>query len=228
MPKFRYNSSKISSLERYITRDRLTNHLAQANGDRYRAIKLYERNVGVSASFYGPLQAVEVALRNAIDETLRNHFGQADWWNHPSGPLRHPQTAMLQKALQNLTVKGKPHTPGRIVAELSFGFWVGLVGKQYNSHLWIPALHKAFPNAKLGRKKAHQTLEELRIFRNRIAHHEPILYRPLGQDFSNIETVLGWICADTASWMRSTSCLRDLYLGTVFERFRAKIQLLLL
>jgi len=39
-------------------------------------------------------------------------------------------------------------TPGRVVAELSFGFWIGLVGKQYDHTLWVPHLHRAFPHAK--------------------------------------------------------------------------------
>jgi hypothetical protein len=40
-----------------------------------------------------------------------------------------------------------------MVAELTFGFWVGLTGPKYSVDLWEKHLYKAFPNAKLGRKQ---------------------------------------------------------------------------
>lgn len=67
--------------------------------------------------------------------------------------------------------------------------------------LWRPVLHKAFPHAKLPRKDVHNPLDQLRLLRNRIAHHEPIFQRPLADDYQSILLILSWICPDTAAWI---------------------------
>ncbi|MGH9023736.1 MAG: hypothetical protein ACRDV9_11680 [Acidimicrobiia bacterium] len=36
--------------------------------------------------------------------------------------------------------------PGKVVAELSFGFWRYLVTPHYEQSFWVPALDHAFPN----------------------------------------------------------------------------------
>ena len=53
---------------------------------------------------------------------------------------------------------------------------------EWNAHektIWVPYLHTAYP-FKTDRRKIHQTLYELREFRNRVAHHEPLL---VGSEF---------------------------------------------
>jgi hypothetical protein len=51
------------------------------------------------------------------------------------------------------------------------------------------------------RKDAHRALEDLRSLRNRIAHHEPILQRPLPQEHGSILTTIAWLCRATATWV---------------------------
>jgi hypothetical protein len=95
--------------------------------------------------------------------------------------------------------------PPRVVAVLSFGFWVSLLGPGpsglYEMRLWRPILHHAFPHAKLPRKDVHHPLDQLRLLRNRIAHHEPIFTRPLADDDQSVFQILSWICPDTATWV---------------------------
>lgn len=67
-----------------ISLDRFSRYLQAAGGDRQLAIALYRWNIACSASFYGPLQSLEVTLRNGLHEALTRRFGQADWWDHPS------------------------------------------------------------------------------------------------------------------------------------------------
>jgi hypothetical protein len=67
--------------------------------------------------------------------------------------------------------------------------------------LWRPILHHAFPQAKLPRKDVHHPLDQLRLLRNRIAHHEPILTRPLAEDYQSVLQILSWICPETATWV---------------------------
>jgi hypothetical protein len=66
--------------------------------------------------------------------------------------------------------------------------------------LWVPALHKAFSGARVDarlpaftRKEIYRPIEALLLFRNRIAHHEPIYRRHLTQDLKSIERVATWL-----------------------------------
>jgi len=69
--------------------------------------------------------------------------------------------------------------PGKVVAEVMFGFWTYLTSNAHEKTIWVPYLHTAYPS-KTDRRKIHHTLYELRVFRNRVAHHEPLL---VGSEF---------------------------------------------
>ena len=106
--------------------------------------------------------------------------------------------------------------PHRIVATLSFGFWVSLLGPggrtedgrkaNYEMTLWRPALRGAFVHrVKLTRRQAHHPLNALRVLRNRVAHHEPIFARDLIADHERILDVAGWISPATRTWIEHHS-----------------------
>jgi hypothetical protein len=116
-----------------------------------------------------------------------------------------PQTLLIvERAQRILRDQRKPVSPGRVVAELSFGFWVKLLGpgwrNRYEHSLWVPALHKAFSGARVDpglpaftRKEIYHPIEALLMFRNRLAHHAPIYRRHLAQDLKSIERVATWL-----------------------------------
>lgn len=178
-----------------------------AHGDIRQAIRLYEYNIAFSEALYVPLHGVEICLRNAIHQALSTAFARTDWYDDPRLLLENPQRQALDKAKLSLRTKGKIQSPGRIIAELPFGFWVGLIGKSYaRSQLWGQHLRKAFPhNRNLQRKQCHSLLQPLRELRNRIAHHEPILKRNLAQDHADLLVIAGWICPVTQRWIRERS-----------------------
>lgn len=75
----------------------------------------------------------------------------------------------------------RPHE-GRVVAELTFGFWRYLLIARYEHSLWNPAIRAKF--SALGhlsgtdsRRQVYDRVENLNYLRNRVAHHEPI-YEP--------------------------------------------------
>ena len=107
------------------------------------------------------------------------------------------------------------------MANLSFGFWVSLVGPggkrgnnceaNYEKTLWRPALRQAFRYPKpLLRKEVHIRLDRLRNLRNRIAHHEPILARDLEKDHQDILELADLICPETAEWIKQRSRVLEL------------------
>ena len=115
------------------------------------------------------------------------------------------------RARIELTRDGHGHDPHRVVAALSFGFWVSLLGRggrgtDYERTLWRPALRDAFPHcSRLTRRQAHGPLNSLRSLRNRIAHHEPIFSRNLDEDHERILEISGWISPATRAWIEHHS-----------------------
>ena len=161
-----------------------------------KAMHLYHWNMAVAEAFYSPLQTLEVIVRNALGDKLKSAFGHQWYLANNVQYLRYPQPEMLVAAISELSRRNAAIDHGRIVAELNFGFWAGLLGKRYETNLWRPLFRHAFPNA---------PKPFLRIFRNRIAHHEPIFNRALTDDHCRILQLIGWISPEAALWTAQTS-----------------------
>ncbi len=54
--------------------------LTATGGDRTNAVNLCTWNTAISAAFFGPLQALEIALRNAMNRELAAVHGKA-WYD---------------------------------------------------------------------------------------------------------------------------------------------------
>ena len=86
----------------------------------------------------------------------------------------------MEEAKAVLRKYRKPLTPGRIVAELTFGFWTGFFNKQH-ARTGIGSLlaKHAFPYAPAP-EQFQSTLDRrwlnIRDLRNRVFHHERILH----------------------------------------------------
>jgi hypothetical protein len=201
---FTYTPNIINALEAALSSERLTAYLQAMGGHQERALRLYLWNTEVSAAFYGPLQGLEIALRNALHRELSRVYG-ASWYDVPSLPLSPRAQSLISDAKAAIAQGRKSVIPPRVVAELSLGFWIALLGPgprgAYEMRLWRPMLYKAFPHAKLSRKAVHQPLDQLRLLRNRIAHHEPIFQRPLLDEHQRILEVVSWISPEMASWI---------------------------
>lgn len=99
--------------------------------------------------------------------------------------------------------------PGKVIAELTFGFWLQLTDSKLEHKLWVPCLHKAFAPRKAPKRATfNQQLEKLRQLRNRVAHHEPIFHLDLLDAHKRIFEVGNLLCPTTANVMRKTSTVR--------------------
>ena len=194
---FRYDGAAMHPLRAAISDERFTTYLKLARNDRRSALQLYAYNAALGSAFYGPLQALEVTLRNAVHDAIAEERG-AFWFEDPQ--LDEPQRDAVTVAKQELDWEKGPQTPGRIVAALSLGFWVALFAKRYEELLWRPTLHNCFDPTP-ARRRLHNQLNRLRRFRNRVAHHEPILQRRLRDDHDAILWVLGMLSPQMEAWV---------------------------
>ena len=198
---YSYNDATRAAILQTISADRMGTYLALTDGSELRALRLYVRNAALASVFLGPIQALEVTLRNTMHRLLSNQYGD-DWYETVN--LAHSQHKAIESAKQALRREGKTETPARIIAASSFGLWVGLLAKGNDRLLWRPLLHRAFSPTP-ARADVYDQLDRLRTLRNRIAHHEPIIRRNLRNDYDRILRLLEMLSPEVADWVRHHS-----------------------
>ena len=205
---FQFTPERLAALEYSLSRERLTWYLGECADDLECALRMYELNTRISAALYGPLQGLEVLVRNDMNMQMQAAFG-ADWLDHSTAQLQPTQIDDIKKTIAKID-QDEPSN-GAIVAELPFGFWVGLLGPKNENEIWRKALYKGFAHRPRGteRKIVHNALDSIRRLRNRIAHHEKILHRDLRANHATILEVAGWCCPVTRDWIASLSNFTD-------------------
>lgn len=171
--KFQDNAH-IEDLLQCLSGRRLQPYLRAAKGDLHTALGLYRHNLLWSARLWIFMHLLEVSLRNRVDEMLCNLHGE-DWLMPERVLLRPREIEKVLEAEAKLESLNKTITRDGIIAELNFGFWVFLFSRKYDDGVrafWRKALHRLFPGQP--RRKVHDTLQKIRLLRNRLAHHERI------------------------------------------------------
>jgi hypothetical protein len=202
-----------TSLSAVFSADRLSTYRLPADTDGV-VLARYLWNTLLGEALYPLLQALEVALRNSMHTAITRAYGRDDWYDRTPTILRPIEQQKVTEVKRSLLAqaprKGVPGvamlTPGRIVAELTFGFWTGLFSAAYESHvptnplLWPRLVTPIFPYAPRSlrtRRKLAGRLNDLRHLRNRVFHHEPLWNnRQLLQRHQELLDVLHWINPD--------------------------------
>jgi hypothetical protein len=189
----------INDLLPSISPSRLQRYQSAA-GDPLETIVNYLWNMALAESLYCSLSAVEVALRNALHDTLTRHFGTPTWYDR-QGLLERRQVDEVSAAKQRIRGYGKAVTPDRVVSELTFGFWVTILSRPYDARLWqgqnAAPLKHAFPRVprrQRQRRIIHQHYNAIRESRNRVFHHEPLFDdRLLRQRHGQVYRGIRWL-----------------------------------
>jgi hypothetical protein len=202
-----HSARLLASIPRTISNERLVRYLAATGHDLSQALTLYEHNVHLSEALYGLLHGIEIAVRNSIHAALCMSYRQSNWYDLA------PLAPYWQRELQRAKTNAGPAAPaGKIIAELTFGFWVELLKQHNHRSLWVGMkLHRAFPNARgMTRGHIHDRLKIAQRLRNRISHHERILTSAntlyAGFDcltLAELIQIAEWVCPETAHWIRT-------------------------
>jgi hypothetical protein len=184
-------------LRRAISHERLNSYRQRgSNSDYAELFAHYAWNMALSESLYTPLQCLEVSLRNSIHDAATAYFKTDTWLDLP-GILYPPEFNKVRDAKDTLLKNKKPLDAGRIIPELTFGFWTSLFDVRYEKILWPWLLKPVVPNMPRHiriRKNLSKRLNRVRTLRNRIFHHEPIWHWRDLQD-QHIETLeaISWV-----------------------------------
>lgn len=141
---------------------------------------LYLWNIGLAQALLHDIALFEVALRNAYDRCLVE-FWDGDWMRDEESPLRRPlmrtnrrgqtrdQNWINRKAIDRLSAEGRSHD--WVVSNLTLGFWIHMTDRSHERVLWIPCLHRVWPQGS-SRVEIARMVSTLNRARNRAVHHE--------------------------------------------------------
>lgn len=188
-------------VEAWLSVPRFGVYLSAVGGNRRLALALYEWNTVTSAAFQRDLAHLEIALRNAYDQAIvaNTPAGSPHWtadpyrlfpvrWRTAKDGTRFDVNRRPREQIERAVYEaGADAPPGKVVAELTFGFWRYLSTAAHHDPLWIPYLHAAFA-AGTARPDVDKPVGRLHRFRNRIAHHEPLLERDRASGLLRLRT----------------------------------------
>ncbi len=218
MPQFPENSSPFDAvfkaLERSVSRARFKPYRKATSG-KIEAVALYLWNVALCEALYPGFHFLEIALRTATYDAMREATGNRFWYDDPYLlEVKHQEQVI--EAKRRLRANGKnDNEPPRVVAELSFGFWVNLFSAPYTSKVFVLTVDKIFPACpKRSRMQGtiypilHTTLD----FRNRVFHHEPIHHwSDLPDKHQLVQDVLHWVSPVLSSFAKTVDRFHDVY-----------------
>ncbi|UVF22793.1 Abi family protein (plasmid) [Microvirga terrae] len=197
-----YQPAQLQAIRASISEPRFATYLEKAGNHEEYALALYLYNARVAKAFLYPLSVVEVTLRNAVDEILVRKFGTS--WHREDAFRNQTLTpeglATLDKAIQRA---GQNSGRDQVVATLTFDFWSNLFRSEYGN-LWRTTVNIAFPNLVHGesRQDIQNLVKPINAFRNRVAHHEPVLDMNVTDIYAKTVRLVTLRCTQTAEWMK--------------------------
>ncbi|MDE2466008.1 MAG: Abi family protein [Alphaproteobacteria bacterium] len=194
---FLESKQRVKDFRIALSEARFKRYLDHAGGNEMAAIMLYHWNCSLAQSLYFSLHMWEISLRNRLNAFLCWKYN-ADWPYDNTRAVRNLAAKnkgrladAIERQERQRNVKQAP--TGAIVADLSVGFWVSLLGKSYdNPYSWRYNIARIFPNDKsIDRASASKACDLLLDVRNRVAHHEPIFHLKLEQVRKDLDLLLG-------------------------------------
>ena len=203
-------SMKNELRNKYFSRPRQNRYLIATLNDKKRAKRLYNANIRLAQSIHPILTQFEVVLRNSLNIQLSSYFIDNDWIiNQKNGFMKNPSLAHSRYFIKNSIIKterklnrrGIPVTSGKIISDQTFGFWIAL----FLSHHYAliggqPIQIFAHKPTSEDRASIYSKLDDVRKFRNRVNHCEPLCFNDNKIDCSEILEIRSKLY-DLISWI---------------------------
>ncbi len=167
----------------YFSHHRWERYLFAAKGDNAIAHQLYRANSQLSSQFRILLtDHLEVFIRNALNENLAEYFEDSEWLlNKYQLKDKYRINSIKNKYL----ARGITPTNNQVLTKLTFGFWTGLfLSRSYAALKGRPIQIFTNRSPKFKRKHFSNSLNRVRLFRNRVNHGEPIIFNKGGVSVS--------------------------------------------
>lgn len=196
---------KASSIESAISSIRLSTYKnASPHGS---GLEVYLWNANIAGVFLFPLHICEITMRNAAANALAHVYG-------PNWPWEKGFIYSLRKSKGGysprsdlINVAKKAQSAAQVIPELKFVFWQNLFTQSFENDIWNKNLPAVIHNVPSGypipvmREHIYGLLRDVRLLRNRIAHHEPLINRNLMEDYGKILSLIGYVSQETAEWV---------------------------
>ncbi len=207
------NTLNYDKLELFVSKARLGRYLRACGNSKPRALELYKANLLLAEAYYPILNYFEIFFRNALNRELIRFFNDPKWIiTEKNGFMSHRALSRTGFFIQNSVIKaenslnsrGRMVTPSALIAEQTFGFWSSFFEAKPFGLLKASILN-VFPlrPSSVNRASIRDMLNEIRDFRNRIYHNEPICFDNHHIDFSDTERIrlkiyllLSWVDSD--------------------------------
>ncbi len=169
-------------------------------------IDIHQEILSLNGTLMSIVATIEIALRNTVYQNLDQHFAVENWLFHPPAPFewRDSEKLRITKALEYAReaklskIKHKYRetvnhdkisvSDGDMIAQLTFGFWKKMYSYKYEDPLWNTTLKRTFP-IKNKRPNIAKNLEIIYQTRNRLAHHEPVLFKKFYKTIGAIQFI---------------------------------------
>jgi len=160
------------------------------------SISRYRWNVALCEALLPSFHVFEVAVRNSVHGSMA-HAQKTEDWFHVPGMFEANEQTELEAAKRRIEQRGATVTAGRIVAEVTLGFWTALFSSPYEDRIVRPVLARGMSKIPPDHRTRHFVAAQLktgRDLRNRAFHLEPIWAIP---DLLHRQQMIGRF----ASWL---------------------------
>ena len=174
-------------------------------------LMLYERNLIISNKFFYLLNYFEVVLRNAVIQAIEISFrcDETNSWHENEAFIRSlsRRGRYSPKSMFDSAKEKFPDSPSKMIPELKFVFWQKMLMANYEERIWQGCFNSIFPNATVeNRQIFYDWTDQLRELRNRIAHHEPIIFnRNLENDLEVLIKFIYCRCINTYDFIEQSA-----------------------
>ena len=200
------NETDIDAIIELLSTERL-GYITKYTDSKPLIIEIHQETLSLNGALMSIVGMIEIALRNTVYQNLNQNFAVKNWLFHPPAPFewRDSEERFITKALEHALdakiskIKHKnrktiirnqiPISDDDMIAQLTFSFWKRMYAVGYKKTLWKKTLRQTFPNTEITRAEVADQLEIIYQTRNRLAHHEPVLFERFDNAINAIQFI---------------------------------------